>query len=46
MNHNEKLFDFIAASPTPFHAVAEVSRQLQAAGYTALQEAAAWQLEA
>ena len=46
MDHNQNLFDFIAASPTPYHAVAETVRQLQAAGYTALQEAAAWQLEA
>ncbi|MBR5502820.1 MAG: M18 family aminopeptidase, partial [Oscillospiraceae bacterium] len=46
MDHNQNLFDFIAASPTPYHAVAETVRRLQQAGYTALQEAAAWQLEA
>lgn len=42
---NQKLFDFIAASPTPYHAVAHVAGQLDAAGYTALCESREWHLE-
>lgn len=42
---NQKLFDFIAASPTPFHAVAHVAKQLDAAGYTALCESKEWALQ-
>ena len=33
---------FIDASPSPFHAVATAARALDAAGYTALDETAAW----
>ncbi len=36
---------FLDASPTPFHAVAEMARRLEAAGYTRLEEAAPWRLE-
>ena len=42
---NEKLFDFIEKSPTPFHAVAGVSTVLEAAGYTELCEGESWKLE-
>lgn len=42
---NEQLLAFLTASPTPFHAVAEMSRQLVAAGFVELAEGEAWQLE-
>lgn len=42
---NQKLFDFIAASPTAFHAVAESAAQLRAAGFTPLCESERWTLE-
>tara|TARA_R110000868_G_scaffold296644_1_gene556920 strand:- start:32250 stop:33566 length:1317 start_codon:yes stop_codon:yes gene_type:complete len=42
---NEDLMAFIAASPTPFHAVQEMASRLQAAGFEALNEAEAWQLQ-
>jgi aspartyl aminopeptidase len=35
---------FIAASPTPFHAAAEVARRLELAGFSELVERDAWQL--
>lgn len=39
------LIDFIAASPTPFHAVATVRECLLAAGFTLLSEQESWQLK-
>lgn len=42
---NREMLDFLQVSTTPFHAVAEMSRQLEAAGFTALREADAWQLQ-
>ncbi len=39
------LLDFIAASPTPHHCVAEASRRLDEAGFRALSMADAWELE-
>ncbi len=42
---NGEMLDFLQVSTTPFHAVAEMSRQLEAAGFTALREADAWQLQ-
>lgn len=40
--HAEDLADFVDASPSSYHAAAEVARRLQAAGFTALDEADAW----
>jgi aspartyl aminopeptidase len=42
----QDLLGFIDASPTPFHAVAEAVKRLQAHGYRALDEAEPWDLEA
>ncbi len=39
---NKKLFDFLAASPTPFHAVYEMRARLQEAGFIELEEHNAW----
>ncbi|MFW2389434.1 MAG: M18 family aminopeptidase [Polyangiales bacterium] len=41
----QDLLDYINASPTPFHAVAETSSRLQAQGYRRLDEADAWTVE-
>ncbi len=38
------LFQFLTVSPTPFHAVAEMRRQLEAAGFTELREGDAWKV--
>lgn len=43
---NRGLLNFLRASPTPFHAVAEMARQLQAGGFSELREGDAWQLQA
>lgn len=43
-NNLASLLEFLQASPTPFHATAELARRLQAAGFEALDERAAWQL--
>ena len=43
---NQNLIDFIQASPTPFHATAMLRQLLEKAGYTALDEADRWQLQA
>ncbi len=45
MNRNEKLFEFIAASPTAFHAVKTLANELEKSGYTRLYEEKAWQIE-
>ncbi len=39
------LIDFIAASPSPWHAVASAGAELEAAGFVALDETARWSLE-
>ncbi|MDO6561805.1 M18 family aminopeptidase [Amphritea sp. 1_MG-2023] len=39
---NQQLFEFLAASPTPFHAVYEMRGRLQEAGYIELQEQDIW----
>ncbi len=43
---NAGLCDFIQASPTPFHAAANLAAALTTAGYQELSEAEVWQLEA
>ena len=43
---NKALFDYIAASPTAYHATAHTASILAAAGYTELPEHAEWTLEA
>lgn len=40
------LLSFIQASPTPHHCVAEARRRAEAAGFTSLDEAEVWKLEA
>ena len=40
--HAEDLGTFVAASPSSYHAAAEVARRAQAAGFTLLAEDAAW----
>ncbi|NRB38466.1 MAG: M18 family aminopeptidase [Pseudomonadales bacterium] len=42
---NQDLIDFIQASPTPFHATAEMQKRLQAAGFELLHEHEKWQLD-
>ncbi|MGH8884831.1 MAG: M18 family aminopeptidase [Egibacteraceae bacterium] len=42
----EDLCAFIDAGPSPYHAVAEVVRRLEAAGFTALDEGERWRLDA
>jgi len=42
---NASLMQFVQASPTPYHAVASLSAELDAAGFTRLEENARWQLE-
>ncbi len=53
MNHdndvtafNQRLCEFINASPTPFHATAQLALRLESAGFTELDETASWQLAA
>lgn len=41
-NLNQGLLDFIDASPTPFHAVANIKTSLDAAGYQSLDEKHSW----
>ena len=43
---NQKLFNYIKASPTAYHAVAETARRLEEAGYVALAESEPWSLTA
>ncbi|MCA5892146.1 M18 family aminopeptidase [Isoptericola sp. NEAU-Y5] len=40
--HAEDLGAFVTASPSSYHAAAEISRRAQAAGFVPLDEAAAW----
>ena len=40
-----RLLELIDASPTPFHATAEVARRLEAAGFQRLREEDAWSLQ-
>lgn len=43
---NRALLDYIAASPTAFHAVAHTGEMLKQAGYIHLNESSTWKLEA
>jgi aspartyl aminopeptidase len=43
IEHINDLSAFVAASPSSFHAAAEAARRLDAAGFTALNEADAWE---
>ncbi|MDF3934228.1 M18 family aminopeptidase [Pseudomonas citronellolis] len=43
---NQGLIDFLAASPTPFHATTSLARRLEEAGYQRLDERDAWRTEA
>ena len=43
---SQSLLDFINASPTPFHAVAELRKMLTGKGFIELQETGEWQLVA
>ncbi|GAB2450361.1 M18 family aminopeptidase [Xylanimonas ulmi] len=42
--HAEDLGAFVTASPSSFHAAAEIARRAEAAGFTRLREADAWEL--
>jgi aspartyl aminopeptidase len=42
--HTEDLGAFVAASPSSYHAAAEVARRAEAAGFTRLAEDAAWDM--
>ncbi|WP_404363349.1 M18 family aminopeptidase [Marinobacter sp.] len=42
---NDSLLEFLSLSPTPWHAVRHMTRRLEAAGFTALDERDDWQLE-
>ncbi|MGF2950109.1 M18 family aminopeptidase [Microbacterium alcoholitolerans] len=42
LSHASDLADFVAASPSSYHAAEEVARRLESAGFTRLDEAGAW----
>lgn len=42
LSHAEDLADFVAASPSSYHAAAEVARRLEDSGFTRLDEADDW----
>lgn len=44
--HAADLADFVAASPSSYHAAAEVARRLEEAGFTRLDETAEWPAQA
>ncbi len=43
--YNSTLFDFLEASPTPFHAIEELENNFNANGFTKLHESDSWILE-
>ena len=45
-NFNQQLIDFIADSPTPFHAVESIKSRLDAAGFSELLESDSWSVKA
>ncbi len=42
---NQQLLEFIQASPTPFHATAQLRKLFEEAGFTVLDESRQWQLQ-
>ncbi|MEJ1923450.1 M18 family aminopeptidase [Microbacterium sp. KHB019] len=46
LSHAEDLADFVAASPSSYHAAAEVARRLEEAGFVRLDEEADWPAQA
>ncbi|MFC9983934.1 M18 family aminopeptidase [Microbacterium keratanolyticum] len=46
LSHAEDLADFVAASPSSYHAAEEVARRLEAAGFVRLDETAEWPTQA
>lgn len=42
MTVNEDLFHFLSAAPSPYHAVAEAARRLDAAGWVRLDLTQVW----
>nr|WP_274377606.1 M18 family aminopeptidase [Marinagarivorans algicola] len=42
---NNEMLDFISRSPTPYHAVINVRKMLDAGGFVELKEAQSWQLQ-
>ncbi|MGC0415268.1 M18 family aminopeptidase [Embleya sp. AB8] len=45
-SHTDDLIEFVGASPSPYHAAANVAARLEAAGFRRLAETAAWDGEA
>ena len=45
-SHTDDLLSFLAASPSPYHAVASAAERLEKAGFRRLEETAAWDAEA
>ncbi|MFT5728573.1 MAG: aspartyl aminopeptidase [Desulforhopalus sp.] len=43
--YNSTLFDFLEASPTPFHAIEQLENNFNAQGFIKLQESDSWTLE-
>ncbi|GIG64091.1 M18 family aminopeptidase [Phytomonospora endophytica] len=41
--HTDDLIDYVTASPTPYHAVRAAAARLERAGFTAVEETAAWE---
>ncbi|WP_439134140.1 M18 family aminopeptidase [Pseudomaricurvus sp.] len=46
VDFNQQLLDFLAESPTPFHAVQAMASRLEAKGFTRLLESESWKLTA
>ena len=44
-SHIDDLAAFVAASPTSYHAAAEIARRLDSSQFTAVREADPWQPE-
>ena len=42
---NRELMEFLASSPTPFHAVRQMAEQLSAAGFVYLREDDSWRID-